>query len=549
MPTISEIRQKYPQYHDMSDGQLADALHAKYYSDIPKDQFYQKVGIDPMAMRAPEPSMGEDVVKSAASGVVRGLPTLIDAPAAALAAGAQKLTGDKGSFGQLFSQNMQNGLNANVVTPIAGQEYQPKTYAGKLAKASGMAVSTLPLGGEGAMLAPATIGRTAALGAGSQLGGDIGQVVAGTPGQIAGTLIGGGIGFKAPGAAMQGAKKTAEKVGEALVPSVDEGTAALAKRADELGIPLSVSQIAPGKTRTTIQKVSQALPFSGVQPFEETQRAVWNKAVAKTLGEDADNLGPQTIQNFLDRTSKGFGDVLKGKAVNVKPDTVQTVDTIAENAKDALTGELAGVVQRNIDKFKADVGTGEAVSGEKLANFRSELVKRIPKAEGGAKQYLGELVDVIDDMAEGSLSKADTEKLQGLRRQWRNYKTVEPLLEKSTNGLIDPNQLHQRVAASPYIKASRLATGQDELVDLARIGKLLKSPGGSDTYEKSVMGGGSAGLGATFLANPVLGTAVAAKTGAGLLANRGFQTLYNQSPNVVKKVINKAPNPVAKVRP
>lgn len=45
MASIQEIRQKYPQYNDMSDQDFADKFHAKYYSDIPKDQFYEKIGL------------------------------------------------------------------------------------------------------------------------------------------------------------------------------------------------------------------------------------------------------------------------------------------------------------------------------------------------------------------------------------------------------------------------------------------------------------------------------------------------------------------------
>lgn len=47
MPSITEIRQKYPQYNDMSDDQLADALHRKFYSDMPRDQFNAKIGFAP----------------------------------------------------------------------------------------------------------------------------------------------------------------------------------------------------------------------------------------------------------------------------------------------------------------------------------------------------------------------------------------------------------------------------------------------------------------------------------------------------------------------
>jgi hypothetical protein len=44
MPTIAEVRQKYPQYNDMSDEALAGALHQKYYSDMPREQFDAKIG-------------------------------------------------------------------------------------------------------------------------------------------------------------------------------------------------------------------------------------------------------------------------------------------------------------------------------------------------------------------------------------------------------------------------------------------------------------------------------------------------------------------------
>lgn len=45
MPTMQEVRAKYPQYNDMSDDQLAGALHKKFYSDMPFDQFAGKIGL------------------------------------------------------------------------------------------------------------------------------------------------------------------------------------------------------------------------------------------------------------------------------------------------------------------------------------------------------------------------------------------------------------------------------------------------------------------------------------------------------------------------
>lgn len=42
---LSELRKKYPQYSDLGDQDFADKFHAKYYSDIPKDDFYSKIGL------------------------------------------------------------------------------------------------------------------------------------------------------------------------------------------------------------------------------------------------------------------------------------------------------------------------------------------------------------------------------------------------------------------------------------------------------------------------------------------------------------------------
>lgn len=61
---IAEVRKKYPQYSDMSDGDLAASLHSKFYADLPKEQFYAKIGYK-------EPGF-LDKAKSVALSAVRG---------------------------------------------------------------------------------------------------------------------------------------------------------------------------------------------------------------------------------------------------------------------------------------------------------------------------------------------------------------------------------------------------------------------------------------------------------------------------------------------
>jgi hypothetical protein len=42
---ISDIREQFPQYNDLSDTALADALHSKYYPDLPKEKVYDQLGL------------------------------------------------------------------------------------------------------------------------------------------------------------------------------------------------------------------------------------------------------------------------------------------------------------------------------------------------------------------------------------------------------------------------------------------------------------------------------------------------------------------------
>lgn len=56
MPTIAEVRAKYPQYDDMPDDALASALHSKFYADMPRADFDVKIGLAPVAANPAAPA-------------------------------------------------------------------------------------------------------------------------------------------------------------------------------------------------------------------------------------------------------------------------------------------------------------------------------------------------------------------------------------------------------------------------------------------------------------------------------------------------------------
>ncbi|MBM54187.1 MAG: hypothetical protein CMB36_04065, partial [Euryarchaeota archaeon] len=79
MARLDDFRRKYPEYDDVPDQQLADALHAKYYSDVPLDQYYSQLGlasepVDPVASEDDTTFLGalEEAGKRALGGVYTG---------------------------------------------------------------------------------------------------------------------------------------------------------------------------------------------------------------------------------------------------------------------------------------------------------------------------------------------------------------------------------------------------------------------------------------------------------------------------------------------
>ena len=98
---LKSFRQQYPQYDAVSDEQLANALHTKYYSNLPLNEFYSKVGFTP---EAPDATFGEslkDVGVSALQGVLgakEAITGIADIPTLGLA-GKGVAAAEKAVFG------------------------------------------------------------------------------------------------------------------------------------------------------------------------------------------------------------------------------------------------------------------------------------------------------------------------------------------------------------------------------------------------------------------------------------------------------------------
>jgi len=166
MATLAEFRTQNPAYNDMPDAALADALHSKYYADIPKPQFYKQLGLvgadipgaaNVITMQPKPVSMQDRLMGLVETPAIMAgeVGRMVTAPIARVVGEAY------GGYGT--PQGKEMGQKAAQVT--SQQFYQPRTETGPdIVNQLGKALSALPptygaLGNKLSVLAPAASGQ------------------------------------------------------------------------------------------------------------------------------------------------------------------------------------------------------------------------------------------------------------------------------------------------------------------------------------------------------------------------------------------------------
>jgi hypothetical protein len=396
MATIAEIRQQYPQYNDLSDTELADAFHGRFYSDIPKDQFYQTLGV---TTAGPTPTPTQPQPKPT-SGPPQGslLRTIDDAVRGAA---------DTVTFG--FADEIAGGLNSL----FTGKSYDESVAAERARDAEGGAARTvgqvggaiLPLaqganlvrrGLELAKIAPTATKVAAGTGAitGGAYGvgsaeGDLGdRAVGGAQGAATGLVLGPVVqkGFEAGGKVVDLAKNVAgvKTPVTKLPPQVQQ----------------TIQEVAPGTTAVS-PKAAKALEKLSNNP----QSVASDIRVRELFLSEKARVSAADPQRAIvdDEVFKNVGDKLKGKA-NATIDTLRKTGEIdAETAK-----ELKAIISRAARHNRAITGEirDEELAAELARGFRTDaaIIDGL-KLGRDAKGVLKDAIKDLDTVTFNSLKK------------------------------------------------------------------------------------------------------------------------------------------------
>ncbi len=154
MATLAEFRAQYPQYNEVPDVKLADSLHEKFYSSIPKMDFYKTIGIGAEALipggesriTLPQPKVS---MRDRIMGVIETPAALVGGLAGGLASIPAAIYGNLSSPAPSGSPEARAAGEA-MAAKTRAQFYQPRTETSKdILGAIGKVTESLPpvLGG------------------------------------------------------------------------------------------------------------------------------------------------------------------------------------------------------------------------------------------------------------------------------------------------------------------------------------------------------------------------------------------------------------------
>lgn len=412
---IQEIRQQYPQYEDLSDEQLAQGLHKKFYADMPYAEFSQKIGlVQPVAQpQQPQRTTGQELgrqlgltARYGAEGIA-ALPIMVGDAANALLdlgiGGVNRVAGTNiPKFGSA-SQSFQGLLNqAGLPQPEGAQERVVGDISRAMAGGGGTAALGQRVGGAvGNVLATKPGMQMLSAGSGAGASGLVREEGGGPGAQIAAGLAGSLAAPVAADLAMQSAKGLWRGIPAAVKPFTKSGQQQIAGRV--------LSKLASDRTMAAqaLQSVDETIP--GSQPTTaQASRDYGLLTAERGLASSSPQAGARFAERFAAQNKARetlLGSMAQDKAsveaARIARDEA-ALPLLAEAKKSAKPANIEPIVNK-ID----DILSGESGERDVVVQALTSVKKKLFDPNGTPKTDITRLYGIrkhINDLLDGRLS-------------------------------------------------------------------------------------------------------------------------------------------------
>lgn len=488
MPTIADIRKQYPQYDDLSDTDLASALHKKFYSDMDFADFSRRIGLSEKPAKPATQSKLGGLVDSFTQGVSFGFGDELTAAESAILGRTPE--GGYFNYNKPFGERYNTALEAERGQQKQFREENP--VAATAAEIAGGVATGAGLAGKGATL----VGRAAGKGLGTRVG--------------AGVVEGAGYGALYGAGSAEDDRVSGAGIGALTGGVVGGGIPAVGSA---LRVPFEAARrrasVAAAPTnealRSAAKQAYQVADDAGLQ-FSQRGYLSLKQGISDDLATGGYNarLNPK-ISAVLDEL-KG----LEGTAPTLQRlEQVRRVALNASNSAEPSERMLAGRIIENIDEFVDKISPQDIVSGTN----RTKAVMALKEARETWKRLRkSELLDEAFEKAQNQASGFEN----GLRTQFRSILNNKKLRSK-----------FNKEELTAMVKVVRGGPAENALKLLGKFG--------FGTDGASNMLGGTIGVGLGGVVGGPVGSMAAA--GIGTAARKGAEAATRSNAEYVRALV------------
>lgn len=289
----------------------------------------------------------------------------------------------------------------------------------------------------------------------------------------------------------------------------DSGRQAGVAAADNIGAPLLPGERTGSTALRQIESVLERTPGSAgmFDRVKDLKQQAFNRAAAKAIGENADDLSENVISRASQRISDKFNEIYSKTNINLNQNFSDKIKDI--KTSNAKLGPYANPKVDDLVSKSEQLLKMKTIPPDVYQLIRSELTMSADDAYRAGNSALGKSLktvrDSLDDAARNSLSKTDQAALDATRKEYAHLKT---LVKGNTieSGNVKPHLVNNALSK---FNADLYKSGSinSPLSDIGRFSQTFKtSVPNSGTPERTAMynmlfGNPLTGLPITGLAN------------------------------------------------